>query len=160
MTGEAEFDEVFFTDVEVPASNLVGPLHAGWHVAMSVLTNERGHIGTAVVGLERRLARMAALADAEATGPIGPIERQRLAALLARGHAYRALAARQGAGAATAGSLLKLGITEMVFDSVDAPWRPRRRRRAAGGAGRVWHAGRTRRAHRRGHQPGAAQHHR
>ena len=117
MTGEAEFDEVFFTDVEVPASNLVGPLHAGWHVAMSVLTNERGHIGTAVVGLERRLARMAALADAEATGPIGPMERQRLAALLARGHAYRALAARQGSGAATAGSLLKLGITEMVFDT-------------------------------------------
>jgi alkylation response protein AidB-like acyl-CoA dehydrogenase len=57
MTGEAEFDEVFFTDVEVRAGNLIGPLHGGWGVAMSVLTNERGHIGTAVVGLERRLAR-------------------------------------------------------------------------------------------------------
>jgi alkylation response protein AidB-like acyl-CoA dehydrogenase len=114
MTGEAEFDEVFFTDVEVPAANLVGPLHAGWQVAMSVLTNERGHIGTAIVGLERRLERMTALAD---TRSLGAVERHRLTELLTRGNAYRATAARQGASAATAGSLLKLGITEMVFDA-------------------------------------------
>jgi alkylation response protein AidB-like acyl-CoA dehydrogenase len=114
MTGEAEFDEVFFTDVEVPASNLVGPLHGGWGVAMSVLTNERGHIGTAVIGLERRLAGIASLGDER---PLDAVDRQRLAELLARGHAYRALAARQGAGATAAGSLLKLGITEMVFDA-------------------------------------------
>jgi alkylation response protein AidB-like acyl-CoA dehydrogenase len=46
-----------------------------------------------------------------------PTERQRLAELIARGSAYRALAGRQGAGATTAGSLLKLGITEMSFDA-------------------------------------------
>jgi alkylation response protein AidB-like acyl-CoA dehydrogenase len=114
MTGAAEFDEVFLTDVAVPAANLVGPLHGGWGVAMSVLTNERGHIGTAVVGLERRLARIAAMASER---HLQPVERQSLAALLGRGHAYRALAARQGAGASTAGSLLKLGITEMMFDA-------------------------------------------
>ena len=45
MTGEAEFDEVFFTDVAVPADYLLGPLHGGWGVGMAVLTNERGHIG-------------------------------------------------------------------------------------------------------------------
>ena len=38
-----------------------------------------------------------------------------LTELIARGHAYRAMAARQGASATSAGSLLKLGITEMVF---------------------------------------------
>jgi len=114
MTGEAEFDEVFFTDVEVPAGNLLGPLHGGWGVAMSVLTNERGHIGTAVVGLERRLERMAALAGGRR---LAPIERQRLADLIARGHAYRALAQRQGSGATTAGSLLKLGLSEMTFEA-------------------------------------------
>ena len=32
MTGEAEFDEVFFTDVHLPAANLLGPLHGGWGV--------------------------------------------------------------------------------------------------------------------------------
>jgi alkylation response protein AidB-like acyl-CoA dehydrogenase len=32
MTGESEFDEVFFTDVELPAEFLIGPLHGGWGV--------------------------------------------------------------------------------------------------------------------------------
>ena len=32
MTGEAEFDEVFFTDVSLPAEHLLGPLHGGWGV--------------------------------------------------------------------------------------------------------------------------------
>ena len=32
MTGEAEFDEVFFTDVRLPADHLLGPLHGGWGV--------------------------------------------------------------------------------------------------------------------------------
>ena len=114
MTGDAEFDEVFFTDAVIPAANLLGPLHGGWSVAMQVLTNERGHIGTAVVGLERRLEQMARLADAR---DLDPIQRQELAELIARGTAYRSLAQRQGAGATTAGSLLKLGITEMSFDA-------------------------------------------
>ena len=114
MTGEAEFDEVFFTDVDVPAANLLGPLHGGWGVAMSVLTSERGHIGTAVVGLERRLERMTKIAEGR---HLDPIERQRLTELLCRAQAYRALAQRQGAGVSTAGSLMKLGITEMTFDA-------------------------------------------
>jgi alkylation response protein AidB-like acyl-CoA dehydrogenase len=114
MTGDAEFDEVFFTDASVPAAGLLGPLNAGWSVAMQVLTNERRHIGTAVIGLERRLEQMAALADSR---DLDRIERQQLAELITRGTAYRSLARRQGAGATTAGSLLKLGITEMSFDA-------------------------------------------
>ncbi|MFP5488902.1 MAG: acyl-CoA dehydrogenase family protein [Acidimicrobiia bacterium] len=114
MTGDAEFDEVFFTDAAIPATNLLGPLDGGWGVAMQVLTNERGHIGTAVVGLERRLEQMAALADGR---ELAPLQRQRLVDLVVRGTAYRSLAQRQGAGATTSGSLLKLGITEMSFDA-------------------------------------------
>jgi alkylation response protein AidB-like acyl-CoA dehydrogenase len=113
MTGDAEFDEVFFTDVEVPADQLLGPLHGGWAVAMGVLTSERGHIGTAVISLERRLDQMAGLGT---RGDLDPIERQALAELLTRGSAYRALAQRQGPQASTAASLMKLGITEMMFD--------------------------------------------
>src|SRR5262249_38568613 len=44
MTGDSEFDEVFFTDVRLPADALLGHLHGGWGVGMAVLTNERGHI--------------------------------------------------------------------------------------------------------------------
>jgi len=114
MTGESEFDEVFFTDVEVPADCLLGPLHGGWGVGMAVLTSERGHIGTAVIGLERRLAGMARLAEDR---DIDPVRRQQLAGLLATGHAYKAMASRQGPVASTAASLMKLGITEMMFEA-------------------------------------------
>jgi alkylation response protein AidB-like acyl-CoA dehydrogenase len=36
-----DFNEVFFTDVRVPAENLVGPLHEGWKVANGSLGHER-----------------------------------------------------------------------------------------------------------------------
>ncbi len=113
MTAEAEFDEVFFTDVELPAEHLLGPLHGGWGVGMAVLTNERGHIGTSIIGRERRLAQMTSLAEGR---ELGPIERQALMQLYSRGLALKALAQRQGPVASTAASLLKLGITEMMFD--------------------------------------------
>jgi alkylation response protein AidB-like acyl-CoA dehydrogenase len=112
MTGEAEFDEVFFTDVSLPADHLLGPLHGGWGVGMSVLTSEHGHIGTSVIGLERRLESMSRLA---AGRTLSPIERQRLTTLLSTGHAFKAMAQRQGPIASTAASLMKLGITEMMF---------------------------------------------
>jgi alkylation response protein AidB-like acyl-CoA dehydrogenase len=114
MTGEAEFDEVFFTDVELPADHLLGPLHGGWGVGMAVLTSERGHIGTSVIGLERRLESMAKLAEGR---DLSVVERQRLTQLVSKGQAYKAMAQRQGPIASTAASLMKLGITEMMFDT-------------------------------------------
>jgi alkylation response protein AidB-like acyl-CoA dehydrogenase len=112
MTGEAEFDEVFFTDVELPADHLLGPVHGGWGVGMAVLTSERGHIGTAVIGLERRLESMAKLAEGR---HLDAVERQRLTTLLSTGTSFKAMAQRQGPVASTAASLMKLGITEMMF---------------------------------------------
>ena len=38
---DLDFNEVFFTDVRVPAENLVGPLHGGWGVANGALGHER-----------------------------------------------------------------------------------------------------------------------
>jgi alkylation response protein AidB-like acyl-CoA dehydrogenase len=116
MTGESEFDEVFFADVELPADHLLGPLHGGWNVGMAVLTSERGHIGTSVIGLERRLEAMSKLAEGR---DLGAVERDRLASLLSKGSAYKAMAQRQGPIASTAASLMKLGITEMMFDTAE-----------------------------------------
>ncbi|GAA4285235.1 acyl-CoA dehydrogenase [Brevibacterium daeguense] len=45
ITGEAEFNEVFLTDVEVPEANLLGELGQGWKVANTTLNNERVAIG-------------------------------------------------------------------------------------------------------------------
>jgi alkylation response protein AidB-like acyl-CoA dehydrogenase len=114
MTGESEFDEVFFTDVAVPADCLLGPLNGGWDVGMAVLTQERGHIGASVIGLERRVEAMARMAEGRTPDPG---QRQRLARLLSQGSAYMSLGRRQGPVASTAASLLKLGITEMMFEA-------------------------------------------
>jgi alkylation response protein AidB-like acyl-CoA dehydrogenase len=48
ITGEAEFNEVFFTDVRVPDSSRIGPEGDGWRVAVTTLMNERVSIGGAV----------------------------------------------------------------------------------------------------------------
>jgi alkylation response protein AidB-like acyl-CoA dehydrogenase len=114
MTGEAEFDEVFFADVELPADHLLGPLHGGWNVGMAVLTSERGHGSASVVGLKRRLSSMAQIGGDRR---LGPVERQRLAALVAQGNAYISMAQQQGPIASTAASLLKLGLSEMMFEA-------------------------------------------
>jgi alkylation response protein AidB-like acyl-CoA dehydrogenase len=41
ITGEAEFNEVYFTDVRIPDSSRVGPVGEGWTVATTTLMNER-----------------------------------------------------------------------------------------------------------------------
>ena len=48
ITGEAEFNEIFFTDVEVPVSNRLGDEGGGWQVAMTTLLHERGTLGFAL----------------------------------------------------------------------------------------------------------------
>jgi alkylation response protein AidB-like acyl-CoA dehydrogenase len=42
MTGESEFNELFFRDVRVPAENVLGKVNDGWNVAVSTLMYERG----------------------------------------------------------------------------------------------------------------------
>ena len=45
MTGEAEFNEVYFTDVRIPNSEMLGDLGDGWRVSLTTLMNERVSIG-------------------------------------------------------------------------------------------------------------------
>lgn len=45
MTGTANFNEVFFTDVRVPKSAIVFEANKGWQVANATLTHERGMLG-------------------------------------------------------------------------------------------------------------------
>src|SRR5579884_2260886 len=51
ITGHAEFNEIFFTDVEVPAENVLGSVGDGWAVAMTTLLHERGTLGFALTGV-------------------------------------------------------------------------------------------------------------
>ncbi len=41
MNGHASFNQVFFTDAQVPAENLLGKLGDGWRIAMTTLAHER-----------------------------------------------------------------------------------------------------------------------
>jgi alkylation response protein AidB-like acyl-CoA dehydrogenase len=101
LTGEAEFNEVFLTEVPIPDSDRIGAVGEGWAVATSTLMNERvaiggaalpregGMIGSAVrtwrqrpelrtSGLHDRLLRL--WADAEVARLAGARLRQQLAA--------------------------------------------------------------------------------
>ncbi len=42
ISGENEFNETFFDDVEVPVENIVGDINGGWAIAMTTLAFERG----------------------------------------------------------------------------------------------------------------------
>jgi alkylation response protein AidB-like acyl-CoA dehydrogenase len=47
MTGGEEFNQVFFTDVRVPQSSVVGRRGEGWRVANTTLKHERNMLGSA-----------------------------------------------------------------------------------------------------------------
>src|SRR3954468_2893662 len=69
ITGEAEFNEIFFTDVEVPAENLLGEVGQGWQVAMTTLLHERGTLGFALsAALDANVRRLVALARERQVG--------------------------------------------------------------------------------------------
>jgi len=48
MTGEAEFNEVYFTDVRIPEAEMLGNPGDGWRVSLTTLMNERVSIGGAI----------------------------------------------------------------------------------------------------------------
>ncbi len=48
MTGEAEFNEVYFTDTRVPDSERLGEVGDGWRVSLTTLMNERVSIGGSI----------------------------------------------------------------------------------------------------------------
>ncbi|MBK9179033.1 MAG: acyl-CoA dehydrogenase family protein [Acidimicrobiales bacterium] len=82
MTGAALFNEVFFTDVRLPAEHLVGDEHDGWRLAKVTLGNERVSLssGGALWGLGPSAGDLLDVVRA-AGGVRDPAMRQRLAAL-------------------------------------------------------------------------------
>jgi alkylation response protein AidB-like acyl-CoA dehydrogenase len=63
MTGETEFNELFFHDVQVPVENVVGKVNQGWGVAMGTLMHERGTFGAGLqVTYRRNMERLIELA--------------------------------------------------------------------------------------------------
>ena len=82
MSGGASFNEVFFTDVRVPDSHLLGEVNGGWTVALTTLMNERAAIGGGEggVGLPAS-ARLVELSRVTGTDT-DPLVRQQLAQII------------------------------------------------------------------------------
>ncbi len=125
MTGDADFNEVFFDNVRVPKENLVGPRGKGWTVSRSTLKHERALIGgsfitrrtfdgLAMVAQGSQLRGRPALQD--------PVLRDRLIQLETRllaseYNGYRLLtmqARNQEQG--LAGMVMKLFTTQLSYD--------------------------------------------
>jgi alkylation response protein AidB-like acyl-CoA dehydrogenase len=98
ITGEREFNEIFFTDVRVPRSALLGPIHEGWKVAMTTLSHERGGVARLHLGVRGKIQR---LIDTARTTPRGdgtatddPAVRRTLARLYLEGEYMKLLSER------------------------------------------------------------------
>jgi alkylation response protein AidB-like acyl-CoA dehydrogenase len=124
ITGGAEFNEVFFDNVRVPKTHLVGKLNDGWRIAMTTLTYERGSasFGTQVqirqalddiIAVAQKLRRNGGVLSAD------PVVRQKLAqayirAELMRLNNYRSMTRQlRGAPPGPEASLDKLYWSEM-----------------------------------------------
>jgi alkylation response protein AidB-like acyl-CoA dehydrogenase len=88
MTGESEFNELFFRDVRVAAENLLGKVNDGWNVAMSTLMYERGSYGARLhLIFKRYISRLVELSRTTprngGTAAQDPLIRQKLAQLFA-----------------------------------------------------------------------------
>lgn len=89
MTGQAEFNEVYLTDVRIPDAHRLGAVGDGWRVAMTTLMNERSSIGAS--GSHRGEGTIADAVALWAQRPERhtPVLRDRLAQLWLRAEAQR-----------------------------------------------------------------------
>lgn len=84
MTGESEFNEVFFQNVRVPVENVVGQVNGGWEIAIATLMFERGTLGASLqITFKRQIDRLIELSRTIKrnghTASADPIIRQKLA---------------------------------------------------------------------------------
>jgi alkylation response protein AidB-like acyl-CoA dehydrogenase len=78
ISGEAEFNEVFFDDVHLEADATVGPVDGGWGVALTTLMFERLTIGGGAEGMGYRADRFAGAIAGDAAAAADPEVRARL----------------------------------------------------------------------------------
>lgn len=85
LNGDADFAEVFFHDVRVPADALLGPLNAGWQVATTTLSHERAGAARLYAEMQVRLEELVDDLAAAGTGALDdPVTLRRLGEIAVR----------------------------------------------------------------------------
>jgi len=121
ITGAAHFNEVFLTDVRIPAENVLGEVNGGWAVTMTTLQNERAAIGGAGRA-GTHFEEIAALARSVGKAD-DPIVRQELARCFTRFQLLRYLGLRTQTALSKGGvpgpesSIMKLILSEHARDN-------------------------------------------
>ena len=124
MSGDSGFNEVFFSNVRVPAAQVLGEVNKGWTTAITALMNERANLGTGVQvvfkrNLEALIARARKLERGGRPASEDPLVRQKLAQAyleleILRLNTNRALTSLAQTGTpGPEGSILKLYWSEM-----------------------------------------------
>ncbi|WP_376767241.1 acyl-CoA dehydrogenase family protein [Gordonia asplenii] len=103
MTGQAEFNEVFLSDVRIPDAHRLGAVGAGWRVAMTTLMNERSSIGASGSRRGDGTISDAVALWAQRPDRRSPVRRDRLTQLWLRSEAQRLTAQRAHATATAQG---------------------------------------------------------
>ena len=115
ITGDAEFNEIFFSGVEVPVENVIGEIGEGWNVAMTTLLHERGTLGFALTAsLDIAVRRLIELARDRGATPVqrDAIAREWIELEALRYTAYRFLSALKTGVPGPEGAILKLQWSE------------------------------------------------
>ena len=134
ISGESEFNEVFYTDAVCPKDEVVGGVNNGWAVAMSLLGYERGEAAaTMPIRFQAELDRLLILAKERGLDQ-DPLIRQRLAWCYAKVQVMRYLGMRTltrflaGHHPGPDGAITKLYwseyhriVTELAVDILGAP---------------------------------------
>ncbi|MDO8432352.1 MAG: acyl-CoA dehydrogenase family protein [Candidatus Binatus sp.] len=122
ITGDANFNEVFFEDVKAPKKNLIGEKNQGWQVAITTLMFERSGIGGGrdLMGQVREIAELAKAVPANGHSAWEDDSvRQKLGQFACEAAALRYTGFRQltrrlkGLPPGPEGSVLKLGVSEL-----------------------------------------------
>ncbi len=124
MSGDAGFNEVFYSDVRVPVTQVLGKINEGWTTAITALMNERANLGTGVQVIFRRnlnalIARAHTIERNGRPASADPVVRQKLAQAyleleILRLNTNRALTSLSKSGVpGPEGSTLKLYWSEM-----------------------------------------------
>jgi alkylation response protein AidB-like acyl-CoA dehydrogenase len=122
ITGEAEFNEVYLTDVRVPDANRIGAVGEGWRVSLTTLMNERVSIGSGSGSTPKRgagaIGQVVELWNGLTTQQRSGARRERLMQLWSRAETLRltnirAGQARRAGNPGPEGSISKLALAEL-----------------------------------------------